>query len=269
MGFDRSDYRISCILFPGDAVNQPVLINQTEYVQTVGNVSDHNQVYLGFHEGLQYSLLGPAHIPENLDFRATSYGSHTECHMVTTQCGAESAYGDRDEPPSVFNFACNNTMAGLNMTGNFAYLGQQSESYGSGRNASSQLPSNTSTEMIIENVNTLSQSNFGFGFQYFNDSAKKVQAPQAATFYGISGAEYGPVTSTTNQYFWAFAFGLDIQLNIDDATNNRNPWAYLNVVPSTQGDPEGIISCQTSISEIVCSTKMCLHIIRPLPTKPN
>ena len=105
-----------------------MLINQSEYIKTVGNVSDLNKVYLGFHEGLQYSVLGPAHIPDDFDFQATSYGSHTACQMVTTQYGAESVYGDRDEPDSVFNFACNNTMTGLNMTGNFAYLGDQSES---------------------------------------------------------------------------------------------------------------------------------------------
>ena len=154
-----------------------MLINQTEYIQTARNLSNLNQVYLGFHEGLQYSILGPAHIPEDLDFQATSYGSHTDCRMVTTQCGSVSAYGDRDEPESVFNFVCNNTMAGLNMTGNFAALGTSQESYfESGQIASSQLPQNTSTGAIFENVNTLSVSKFTFGFQYFNDSAKQVQA---------------------------------------------------------------------------------------------
>ena len=264
-GLDRPDYVVGCIIIPGDAVNQPVLINQTEYVQTVGNLSDLNQVYLGFHEGLQYSVLGPAHIPENLDFQATSYGSHTECRMVTTQCGAESAYGDRDEPPSVFNFVCNNTMAGLNMTGNFASLGQQSEGYGYGQNASSQLPKNISTEMIIENVNTLSTSNFDFGFQYFNDSAKQEQVPRTDN-YGLGAVEYGPVTNTTNQYFWAFAFNLDIQLDIGDATQNPNPWGYLNLVSSAQGGAEGIMSCQTNISEIVRLTEYA--ITSPIPFPP-
>ena len=245
-----------------------MLINQTEYVKTVGNLSDLNQVYIGFHEGLQYSALGPAHIPDNLDFQAESYGSHTECRMVTTECGAESAYGDRDEPPSVFNFACNNTMAGLNMTGNFAELGQEKESYyGSGENASSTLPKNISSEMIIENVNTMSQSNFGFGFQYFNDSAMREQVLPIST-YGLGGAEYGPITNTTNQYFWAFAFNLDVLLNIDNAAETRNPWSDLDLVASAQGGAEGIMSCKTNISEIVRINRNRLHFCLAAPLSP-
>ena len=242
-----------------------MLVNQTEYVQTVGNISDLNQVYLGFHDGLQYSVLGPAQVPENLDFQATSYGSHTECHMVTSQCGAETAYGDRDEPPSVYNFACNNTMAGLNMTGNFLYLGQTKESYGNGQNASSQAPQNISKTLIIENVNTMSLSSFDFGFQYFNDSAKREQASQV-DYYGLAGTEYSPITTTTNQFFWAFAFSLDIMLDINDATpDNRNPWAYLNLVPSSQGSAEGIMSCETNISEIVRLISQVFTLSIPLP----
>lgn len=254
----RDYYVAGCILIPGDAVNVPVLINQTEYVKTVGNLSDLNQVYLGFHERLQYSVLGPAHIPDNLDFQATSYGSHTECRMVTTQCGAVSTYGARGQIPSYYNFACNNTMAGLNMTGNFLSLGQVQESY-LGANASPMLAKNVS-DMSVENVNTMSQSKFPFGFQYFNDSAKREQVSSDYT-YGLGTTQYGPITNTTNQYFWALAFSLEIQLDINAATKNRNPWGRLNLAASNQGSAEGIMSCKTNISEIV-------RLTRPPPLPP-
>lgn len=248
---DESTYVAGCVIIPGDAVNSPVLRNQTEFVKTAANMSDINKVYLGVHNKLQYSVLGPAQIPDNLDFEATSYGSHTECRMVTAECGAITAYGDRDEPPSVFNFVCNNTVAGLNMTGNFANLGQKDESYQlSYTNASSMLPANTSRGLIIENVNTMSESNYGFGFQYYNDSAKREQVSYPSA-YGLGGTEYTPITSTTDQYFWAFAFSSSMQLDISDAVKDRNPWSGLNLVASAQGGAEGIMSCVTNISEIV------------------
>ena len=222
------------------------LINQTEYVKTVGNISDLNKVYLGFHEGLQYSVLGPAHIPDDLDFQATSYGSHTECRIVTTQCGAKSNDGNVESSQApAYNFACNNTMAGLNMTGNFLELGQGIESYLAGFN-------NVSTEMAVENVNTMLPNDYGFGFQYFNDSAKQEQVSLAGLVnWGLGDVEYGPITNITNQYFWALAFDLDIQLDGATTTQNSIPWAGLDVLVDNQGNAEGIMSCETNISEIV------------------
>ena len=221
----------------------PVLIHELEYLKTAGNISDLNKVYLGFHEGLQYSVLGPAHIPDDLDFQATSYGSHTECNMVTTQCGAVSVINDpelTDVSESLYNFVCNNTMAGLNMTGNFFYLGEEIESYTWGINNESD------TENPIENVNTMYESDFSFGFQYFNDSAKQIQVPQLDN-YGLGTVEHGPITNITSQYFWAFAFSL---LYFDNTTENL--WAGLNLVGNGQGGADGIMSCKTNISEIVC-----------------
>ena len=117
------------------------------------------------------------------------------------------------------------------------------------RTASSTLPKNISSMMIIENVNTMSLDNFGFGFQYFNDSAKREQVPPSS--YGLGGAEYGPISNTTNQYFWALGFGLDIQLNINDSPDNRDPWGYLNLAANAQGGVEGIMSCETKIMDVV------------------
>ena len=203
----------------------------------MGNVSDLNKVYLGFHEGLQYSVLGPAHIPDDFDFQATSYGSHTECCLVTTQCGAKSVYGESDDDvkgPNVYNFVCNDTMVGLNMTGNFGNLGQTTESY------ANQASNVSDWYGGIEDNNTMNPSNFAFGFQYFNNSAKLTQVPFVFPL------------NITDQYFWALAFSLDIQLNVhEDFLESDNPWAKLNLVADNQGRPRGIMSCETNISEIV------------------
>ena len=265
-GLDETDgnvYRAGCILIPGDAVQGPVLINHTEYLKTVGNLSDFNQVYLSFHEGLQYSVLAPAHIPGNFDFQAATYGSHTECRMVTTQCGAVSHFGEHFSLDSDFNFACNKTIAGLNMTGNFENLGLRKESYSGSQQ---QNASSTPPTLKVENVNTMSQSNFGFGFQYFNDSAKQEQVQTSS--YGLGEAVYGPITSTTNQYFWGMAFSLDIQLHNSDGVDVRNPWGRLNVVADAQGGAEGIMSCKTNISEIVRLADPLFHNWLPSPLPP-
>ena len=246
------------MIIPGDQVVGSVLKNQSEYLKTVGNVSVLNKVYLAFYEGLQYSVLGPAHIPDDLVFQATSYGSHTECRMVTTQCGAESA---STRNLSDFNFACNNTMAGLNMTGNFAHLGQITEGY------DGEINYDSTTNLPIESVNTMSPSNFTFGFQYFYDSAMQKQVPQTYSD-GLGAVENGPISNITNQYFWAFAFSLDIRLPFEDTAHTVNPWARLNLVAGEQGGAEGIMSCETNISEIVCLAYSPFHSPLPLPLSP-
>ena len=237
---NENDYDIipmGCIVWPGDAVNSPVLVNQTEYIRTVGNLSDVNQVYLSTYNGKQYSMLGPAQTPDNLDFQATSFGSHTECRVVTLQCGARSTFRARIALPYYFNFICNETVAGLNMTGNFGSLG------------SSPTPQNESNDLHMENTNTLTTSRFTFGFQYFNDSAKQGQVTAPDTS-GLSSV--GPIKNTTNQFYWALAFVSDIRLGFQDApAQTQNPWAYLGLVANDQGGPEGVLSCETAILEIV------------------
>ncbi len=195
-------------------------------------------------------MLGPAHIPDNLDFQATSYGSHTECRIVTTQCGAVSTHG---EAPSIGNFVCNNTMAGLNMTGNFYLLGQALESYWGGPNNSSGIE--------IENVNTMSQSSFTFGFQYFDDSAKQEQVEQPS-MHGLGIDESGVVLNITNQYFWALAFSLP---SFAEGAQPDNPWAGLDLVADRGIGAEGIMSCETNISEIVCLAHSPFTVLFPCP----
>ena len=132
-------------------------------------------------------------------------------------------------------------MAGLNMTGNFRYLGEVIESYTGGIN------NDSSNNNIIENVNTMGQNIAGFGFQYFNDSAKREQAP----IWNFVPSESGPITNTTNQYFWALAFVVSVQRDTRHTTKKSNPWAKLNLVGGLDGVPEGIMSCETNITEIV------------------
>lgn len=108
---------MNCIVWPGDAVNTPVLANDIEFFKTSGNQSENNKVYLS--DG--YAVLGPAKRPPDVDFTANSFGSKTSCRVVTSLCGARSTIGSRNLPPSYSNFICNST-AGLNMTGNFLSL---------------------------------------------------------------------------------------------------------------------------------------------------
>ena len=246
-----------CLVYRAEAAYEPVLINQTEFVKTAGNVSDISRVYLSDYKGSQYSVLLPAQNPDNLDYQATSYGSHTECSLVTSQCGAVSGFGNRDKLVADFNFDCNNTMAGLNMTGNFALLGTQNQSYyHSSDKPSSEVSYNKSdtSDPIANNVNTMSPSpyDFEFGFQYFIDSAKQNQTLPIDT-YGLAEelSLMVPNANITNQFYWALAFDLKIQLDTATSTQENNPWASLNLVADTEGGPEGILSCNTTISEIV------------------
>ena len=99
----------------GDAVNKPELINRTEFVKTAANFSQINQMYL--RDG--FTVLGPANPPADFDFQADTFGSHTSCRAVTGLCGANNTAGARHPAPSDYNFVCNASVAGLNMTGHF------------------------------------------------------------------------------------------------------------------------------------------------------
>lgn len=222
------------------------LVNHTEFLMTASNQSKINRVLLGQYQGSQFSLIGPAQIPSNLDFQATTYGSHTQCRVVTSACGAQSTYGVEIIENSWGEFSCNATEAGLNMTGTFDTLGTPNASYVFSHHPT---PINDSTH--LRNMNTFEPNDFHFGFQYFNDSAKQKQA-EADAFWGFSEGPHSPITNTTNQIFWALAFQLASQLDVDGInSNDTNPWAYLGLATDDSGTADGIFSCQTNISEIV------------------
>ena len=232
-----------CLIRGGDAVNTPQLVDSSEYIKTAGNQSDKNRVYLSSYQNNTYATLGPAQTPPDVDFQATSYGSHTECRVVTSECGAISAMGARDEPAFVFNFICNASMAGLNMSGNFAFLGQSGES---GQTTGKFY--NGSDPAFPPNINNLTQNDFDFGVQYFSDSAKQQQL-SAPDSLGLPSGNF------SSQYYWALVFSVNVQTDkVDESDNDEktdNPWGYLNLVAGTQGEAEGILSCVTTISEIV------------------
>lgn len=90
------------------------------------------------------------------------------------------------------------------------YLGQQTESYSS----ESAQQNVSSTRQDIEEVNTMSPKDFGWGFQYFYDSAKQEQAYTRESL-GLYA------TTTTKHYFWVFAFSLNVQIDNSDTIKSH------------------------------------------------
>ena len=184
---DYDNIPVWCIVWPGDAVHQPVLVNQTEYIKTAANQSDVNKVYLSTYKGTQYSMLGPTHTPNNLDISSNElWLAHRMSRLSPCSGGAISTFEARNAPPYYFNFICNETMAGLSMTGNFESLGPP-------------ISQNDSKKLHVETSNTLTTSSITFGFQYFDDSAKRQQV-QAPDLYGLSSVTRNG--NTTNQFYW-------------------------------------------------------------------
>lgn len=103
------------MITPNDALNSAQLVNRTEFSRMTANHSGVNRICLS--DG--YAVVGSAEPPINLDFQATSFGSEISCRVVTGLCGAVSTVGAREPYPALFNFVCNASTAGLNMTVNF------------------------------------------------------------------------------------------------------------------------------------------------------
>lgn len=130
--FPLSDTEYACIISINNAEDEATLRNSTEYFATAANYSDINQVYLS--DG--YAVLGPADPSSTIDFQAASFGSKTACQSVTSLCEAQNTYvqnfyyPSEKVYPSAFNFICNNSVAGLNMTGNFELTPWQCSVFG-------------------------------------------------------------------------------------------------------------------------------------------
>ena len=235
----------NCIVFIGDAVNEDTLINQTEFVRTAGNQSAINQIY--YHDG--HAVLGPYNPPLDLEFEATSFGSKTSCRVVTSECGAKSITGARNPYPWGSNFKCNDT-AGLNITGNFLALKPDPQNPELGLPPKLSGAPSSDPDAQIQKGNSM----YDMAFQYFNDSAKQQQ---------IDNHLGKGITNDTSQLNWAMVFQLHLNwafwiennnpsgFPIKNATNELNPWAALNLVGNVNGGANGILSCQTNISEIV------------------
>ena len=241
----------SCIIFRGDAVNQPTLANQTEFVRTAGNQSVINQVY--YDRG--QAVLGPFSPPLDVDFEATSFGSQTSCRVVTSECGARSVTGARNPYPWFFNFKCNDT-AGLNLTGNFQSLMVDPKLPSLGLPANLSGAQDGDPDAQIQKGNSMFLTPYDMAFQYFYDTAKYKQ---------IDSHLGNVIRDDTHQLNWAVAFNLHLNwafwiennnpsgFPIQNNSNQLNPWAALNLVGDASGGASGILSCQTNISEIVSS----------------
>ena len=256
----------ACIVFPNDAVNKPLLLNSTEFFATAANYSRTNQVYLS--DG--YAVLGPADPSSTVDFQATSFGSKTACRSVTSLCGAKNTGKERWPEPSDFNFICNSSIAGLNMTGNFLNLTQPPGSVELSVSPVYSGPYNPEiAALFVEGNNTITPSSFQIGFQYFKDSQKQAQSPKPDKDYGLDLAQ------DAHRLFWAVVWTVPFTSSMSGSTDQRdkdtNSVAAVNIAAVNGGGSAGILSCETDISEVVSfplfflTRKPYLHPCRPTP----
>lgn len=251
---DGIDIPIPCLIDISHVTDTPQLLNETEFVRTAANSSDVNMVYLK--DG--YAVLGPAEPPLDLDFQATSFGSQTSCRALTGLCGANSTVCSPAGNESDFNFVCNATIAGLNMTGNF--LDVLATLNGSGQSGGPPVTGD------ILGGNTIASNSLSIGFQYFNDSQRLAQTPALDEYSGSDEDRYqlywalvwwAPFTTVLTHCYTPWSMNNTLALN----TPVTNETAAVGVSPdvglvsaNSRGGSVGILSCGTNISEVVrCS----------------
>ena len=226
-------------------------MNQTEFFKTAANNSDINQVYLS--DG--YAFLGPVRPDPELDFNASSYGAKSACRVVTGLCGAISTAGVRTPYPSLFNFVCNNTLAGLNMTGSFAKVLNATASYAVSNQSTMNDP-RIPSGLLIAGANTMYPSN-GIQFQYFTDPQKQNQTAVPDMYYGINAR--GGIDGEISQLYWATVWTVPFTspLNQGENQSSTDDVASVGITDvgvsgsGSGGGSGGILSCETNISEIV------------------
>ncbi len=217
------DIALGCILAP-ETDGPDSLLNVSEYMRTVENQSNYNQVYLSSGQ----AVLGPRGPPQDLDSSATSFGSKTSCDMVTNLCYSPEVTIEGPEPSQYSDFDCNTTTAGLNLTGSFVDL-TYSDSSGGGSSGAE-----------------YGDAGYGLLFQYYNDTQKLHQV--------VSGEVL--VDQRSTQLFWGLVFELQFAVALlgsvysTNLTNNSDP-ASFGLVTQPGGAGAGILSCETNLSEIV------------------
>ncbi|KAL9123749.1 MAG: hypothetical protein Q9217_006851 [Psora testacea] len=246
-GYDPPTF---CMIKPNDAVNEPTLHNQTEFFRTAANYSDVNQVYLS--DG--YAVLGFREPPANLEFQATSFGSKTSCRDVTRLCGSSSTTGVRHPYPSMFNFVCNATNAGLNMSGNFLNILSPLNTSGmtTGPQVTPESVLNNSSlaqvtpGLIVLGGNTIAANDFSIGLQFFNDSQKQQQALKTEKYYGRSQDDH--------QLYWAIVWKAPFDpMASDNSQPVTKDTGAVGITNANGGGSYGILSCETNISEVTYS----------------
>lgn len=186
------------MIVPNRASFIPQLLDETEFFRTAANTSNVNLVYSS--DG--YAVLGPANPPLDLDFQATSFGSQTSCRTLTGLCTAQSTVGDGMVVPSKFNFVCNATVAGLNMTGNFLNLLAPLDESGSSSGlavTNATQGNDTDPYKVVLGGNTIVGDSFSIGFQYFDNSQRLAQTPSLDEYYGSGGDD-------RHQLYWALVW---------------------------------------------------------------
>lgn len=238
----------SCIIFPNDAANRATLVNSTGFFRTVSNYSSINQLYLSD----DFAVLGPAEPPSDIDFQATSFGSKSKCKVVTGLCDAKSTAGARTLYPSMNNFVCNSTMAGLNMTGNFDNVLAPTNISGLRTgppvtNLTDPDNSDIPPALIILGENTMAPNDFLIGLQYFYDAEKLNQTE-------IGGPRYG--APNPHELHWAMAWRVPFTTPLTFAPPDPKDIADVGITRVAAGGSQGLLSCDTEISEVVRS---CSH----------
>lgn len=209
-----------------------------------------------------FAVLGPANPPVDFDFQADTFGSQTSCRPVTGLCGANSTIGARYVFPSSANFACNASVAGLNMTGNFdSVLSPLNKTtlVPSGPpvtdGSDGQKPKGVLPAQFILGENTIVGNTYPIGFQYFNDSQKLRQRETPSPYYG-----YEREDGNDSHLHWAVVWRADFEspigtyVELDQDPSNVSAVGISTVLG---GGSQGILSCDTSIYEIVSTTFSC------------
>lgn len=75
------------------AVTAAFLVGATEAYRTLSNVSTTNRLSTFEYEGVNYTYLGEANIPNNVDFQASTFALATQCKAISQACGLNAAYG--------------------------------------------------------------------------------------------------------------------------------------------------------------------------------
>ena len=242
-----------------DAGNSPQLVNQTEFLKTSGNSSSLHQVYLSGGR----SVLGPADQPANLDFQATSFGSKTSCQPVTTLCGAVSFDDQKSSAVGQFNFLCNSSTAGLNMTGNFQnVLAPIDERTGNTTGPKVDNGTDGSSERVYPNLvvlggNTIAANSFDVGFQFFNDAPKQQQLHKPDMYFGYGFDMVEDRVQINSQMHWALVWHAPFTSPLDADGGYRAAAVEMN--GQNKSGSFGILSCDTEISEVVSQLESTYH----------
>ena len=222
---------IGCVIQRQSESGGGGLKNQADFIRTAGNESSINRIYISDGQ----AVIGPAPntMPPNVDFSASSFASHTQCRMSTSECGAQMVPHPPGSEIWSIDYDCNSTIAGFNAKGNFSKI----EAYQVER-------SDPDTS-----IGGTGLSPYQIGFRFFVD----------ATMTDTSNTDpWIPASVTTPRLYWAFIFSLDSGWSISNSIG-ISPGRYhpKNMIGMEKGmgGIGGIMSCATNLSAVDYSFK--------------